>query len=133
MRLSSFQGTLHEASISKPDINFAKAFIDTHEVRDNQRVEFAHQANAHVGTFVVQVFTKLRETVVSEQFSAVPEDDRVLEKTKRRVCCSVSNNEDDDVDVTSVGPSNKQIRKFSTPQAGLVESGLPVATIEVTL
>ena len=102
-------------------------------MRDNQRVEFAHQANAHVGTFVVQVFTKLRKTVVSEQFSAVPEDDRVLEKTKRRVCCSVSNNEDDDVDVTSVGPSNKQIRKFSTPQAGLVESGLPVATIEVIL
>ena len=125
------EGTLHEASISKPDVNFAKAFIDTHEVRDNQRVEYAHEANAHVGTFVVQIFTKLRETVVSEQFSAVPEDDRVLEKTKRRVCCSVSNN-DEEVDVTSVQAHNKQVRKFSTPQAGLAESGLPAATINVS-
>ena len=37
------QGTLHEASLSKPDINFAKAFIDTHAVQDNQRVEYAHE------------------------------------------------------------------------------------------
>ena len=93
-------------------------------------MEHAHEANAHVGTFVVQIFTKLRETVVSEQFSAVPEDDRVLEKTKRRVCCSVSK-EEDEVDVTSI-TNNKQVRKYSTPQAGLVECGLPAATIEAT-
>ena len=37
------QGTLHEASLSKPNINFAKAFIDTHAVQDNQRVEHAHE------------------------------------------------------------------------------------------
>ena len=40
------QGTLHEASLSKPDINFAKAFIDTHAVQDNQRVEYAHEVGA---------------------------------------------------------------------------------------
>ena len=40
------QGTLHEASLSKPDINFAKAFIDTHAVQDNQRVEHAHEVGA---------------------------------------------------------------------------------------
>ena len=37
------EGVLHEASISKPDIHFGKAFIDTHEVKDNQRVEFSHE------------------------------------------------------------------------------------------
>ena len=57
------------------------------------------QANARVGTFHVSVFTKLKETLVSQQFSAVPEGDRVLEKTKRRVCCSVAA-DSDTVDVT---------------------------------
>ena len=85
-----------------PHIHWAKAHIDTHPVEDQQRVEFAHQANAFVGTFVVkvftflcfclhsftfalQVFTKLRETKVVEQFTAVPEDGQVFEKTKRRI------------------------------------------------
>ena len=134
---------LHEASISKPDIHFAKAFIDTHEVRDTQRVEFAHEANAQVGIFMVEVFTKLKETLVSQQFSATPEDDRVLEKTKRRICCSAARDEAD-VDVTTVDPgpgpsssslraaSNKQVTRFDTPQAGLKESGRPAATIKVS-
>ena len=43
------EGVLHEASISKPDIHFGKAYIDTHEVKDNQRVEFSHQ----VGIFLI--------------------------------------------------------------------------------
>ena len=130
--------------MSKPDFHFAKAFIDTHEVRDNQRVEFAHEANAQVGTFMVEVYTKLRETVVSQQFSATPEDDRVLEKTKRRICCSAARDEAADVDVTTVdpgpGPSssslraggNKQVTRFDTPQAGLKECGRPAAEIKVT-
>ena len=139
LKLIYFQGILHEASISKPDIHFVKAFIDTHEVRDNQRVEFAHEANTQVGTFVVEVFTKLRETLVSQQFSATPDDDRVLEKTKRRICCSAAR-EEADVDVTSLEPgpssslqsaSNKQVKRFDTPQAGLKESGRPAATIKV--
>ena len=37
------QGVLHEASISKPDIHFGKAYIDTHQVKDEQRVEFSHE------------------------------------------------------------------------------------------
>ena len=113
-------------------------------MRDTQKVEFAHEANAQVGTFVVEVYTKLKETVVSQQFSATPEDDRVLEKTKRRICCSAARDEAADVDVTSVdpgpGPSSsslraggyKQITRFDTPQAGLKESGRPAATIKVT-
>ena len=44
------QGTLHEASLSKPDINFAKAFIDTHAVQDNQRVEHAHEVGGDMQT-----------------------------------------------------------------------------------
>lgn len=43
------EGVLHEASISKPDIHFGKAFIDTHEVKDNQRVEYSHE----VGIFFI--------------------------------------------------------------------------------
>ena len=43
------EGVLHEASISKPDTHFGKAYIDTHEVKDNQRVEFSHQ----VGIFLI--------------------------------------------------------------------------------
>ena len=126
------EGTLHEASISKPDINFAKAFIDTHEVKDNQRVECASEANSHVGTFVVKVFTKLRETLVSEQYSALPEDDRVLEKTKRRICCSV--NSEDNIDVVGNGnQTNRQVKRFEEPQAGLKECGLPAATIQVRM
>ena len=115
-------------------------------MRDTQRVEFAHEANAQVGTFVVEVFTKLKETLVSHQFSATPEDDRVLEKTKRRICCSAARDEAD-VDVTSVDPgpgpsssslragraaSSKQVTRFDTPQAGLKESGRPAATIKVS-
>ena len=114
-------------------------------MRDTQKVEFAHEANTQVGTFVVEVYTKLKETVVSQQFSATPEDDRVLEKTKRRICCSAARDEAADVDVTSIdpgpGPSssspkaggNKQITRFDTPQAGLKECGRPAATIKVTL
>ena len=82
---------------------------------------------------MVKVFTKLRETLVSEQYNAIPEDDRVLEKTKRRICCSVST--DDNVDITSItnsNNSNRQVKRFSTPQAGLAECGLPAATIEVS-
>ena len=40
---SAVQGVLHEASISKPDIHFGKAYIDTHQVKDEQRVEFSHE------------------------------------------------------------------------------------------
>ena len=39
------EGVLHEASLSKPGIHFGKAYIDTHEVKDNQRVEFSHQVS----------------------------------------------------------------------------------------
>ena len=63
----------------------------------------------------------------SEQFSSVPEDDRVLEKTKRRVCCSVGSEE---INVTEPD-SHKMVRRFDSPQAGLAESGLPSATVEV--
>ena len=129
------EGILHEASISKPDTHFAKAYIDTHEVKDDQRVECASEANSYVGSFVVKVFTKLKETLVSQQYSAVPEDDKVLEKTKRRICCSVSNTNDDNIDVvgTSTGSSsNKQVRTFEEPQAGLVESGAPAAVIQIS-
>lgn len=92
---------------------------------------------------MVEVFTKLKETLVSQQFSATPEDDRVLEKTKRRICCSAAR-DDADVDVTTVDPgpgpsssslraaSNKQVTRFDTPQAGLKESGRPGATIKVS-
>lgn len=85
------------------------------------------KANPDVGTFVVKVFTRLRETLVSEQHSSVPEDDRVLEKTKRRVCCSVGS---DEVNVTEMD-NNKSVTRFASPQAGLAEAGLPAATIEV--
>jgi len=34
------EGTLHEASISKPDINFAKAYIDTHQVKAEWVMKF---------------------------------------------------------------------------------------------
>ena len=67
------------------------------------------------------------ETIFSEQFSSVPEDDRVLEKTKRRVCCSVGSEE---INVTEPD-GNKMVRRFDSPQAGLAEAGLPSATIEV--
>ena len=86
-----------------------------------------HQANPDVGTFVVKVFTRLRETLVSEQRRSVPEDDRVLEKTKRRVCCSVGS---DEINVTETD-TNKTVKRFDSPQAGLAEVGLPSATIEV--
>jgi len=122
------EGQLHEASIKNPELHWAKAHIDTHTVKDDQRVEYAHEANAYVGTFVVKVFTKLRETLVSEQFSAVPEDDRVFEKTKRRICCAVPTDSES-------GPNespNKQVKKFDKPQSGLMESGLPAASIEVS-
>ena len=111
-------------------------------MRDTQRVEFAHEANAQVGSFVVEVFTKLKESLVSHTFSATLEDDRVLEKTKRRICCS-SAREEADVDVTSVDPgpsssspragasSSKQVTRFDSPQPGLKESGRPAATIKV--
>ena len=125
---SFLQGQLHEASVKNPELHWAKAHIDTHTVQDDQKVEYAHEANAYVGTFVVKVFTKLRETLVSEQFSAVPEDDRVFEKTKRRICCAVPADSES-------GPSespNKQVKKFDKPQAGLAESGLPAASIAVS-
>jgi len=122
------EGQLHEASIKNPELHWAKAHIDTHTVQDNQRVEYAHEANAYVGTFVVKVFTKLRETLVSEQFSAVPEDDKVFEKTKRRICCAVPTDSE-----SAPGESpNKQVKKYDKPQSGLAESGLPAASIEVS-
>lgn len=122
------EGQLHEASIKNPELHWAKAHIDTHTVKDDQRVEHVHEANAYVGTFVVKVFTKLRETLVSEQFSAVPEDDRVFEKTKRRICCAVPTDSE-----SAPGESpNKQVKKYDKPQSGLAESGLPAASIEVS-
>ena len=95
---------------------------------DQQRVEFAHQANAFVGTFVVKVFTKLRETKVVEQFTAVPEDGQVFEKTKRRICCALP----PDAEGGEAGNAAKVVRKFETPESGLVETGLPVASLEVS-
>ena len=78
---------------------------------------------------MVKVFTRLRETVVSEQHSFIPEDDRVLEKTKRRVCCSVGS---DELNITEPD-STKTVRRFDSPQAGLAEYGLPAATIQVII
>ena len=91
-------------------------------------MEFAHQANAFVGTFVVKVFTKLRETKVVEQFTAVPEDGQVFEKTKRRICCALP----PDAEGGDAGSTAKVVRKFETPESGLVETGLPVASLEVS-
>ena len=51
------EGVLHEASISKPDVHFGKAYIETHEVKDNQRVEFSHQ---------VEIFLTCCSTVHNE-------------------------------------------------------------------
>ena len=123
------EGQLHEATLKAPHIHWAKAHIDTHPVEDQQRVEFAHQANAFVGTFVVKVFTKLRETKVLEQFTAVPEDGQVFEKTKRRICCALP---PDAEGGDAGGSTGKVVRKFSTPESGLVETGLPVASLEVS-
>ena len=122
------EGQLHEATLKAPHIHWAKAHIDTHPVDDQQRVEFAHQANAFVGTFVVKVFTKLRETKVVEQFTAVPEDGQVFEKTKRRICCALP----PDAEGGEAGSAAKVVRKFETPENGLVETGLPVASLEVS-
>ena len=122
------EGQLHEATLKAPHIHWAKAHIDTHPVEDQQRVEFAHQANAFVGTFVVKVFTKLRETKVVEQFTAVPEDGQVFEKTKRRICCALP----PDAEGGDAGSTAKVVRKFETPESGLVETGLPVASLEVS-
>ena len=122
------EGQLHEATLKAPHIHWAKAHIDTHPVDDQQRVEFAHQANAFVGTFVVKVFTKLRETKVVEQFTAVPEDGQVFEKTKRRICCALP----PDAEGGEAGSVAKVVRKFETPENGLVETGLPVASLEVS-
>ena len=122
------EGQLHEATLKAPHIHWAKAHIDTHPVEDQQRVEFAHQANAFVGTFVVKVFTKLRETKVVEQFTAVPEDGQVFEKTKRRICCALP----PDAEGGDAGSTAKVVRRFETPESGLVESGLPVASLEVS-
>ena len=126
------QGQLHEASIKNPELHWAKAHIDTHTVRDEQRVEFAQEANRHVGTFVVKVFTKLQETMVSQQFSAVPEDDRVFEKTKRRICCAVPNDSESSHTQEDSQSQNKKIKTYETPQAGLVERGAAAASIEVS-
>ena len=139
------EGQLHEATMKAPHIHWAKAHIDTHPVEDQQRVEFAHQANAFVGTFVVkvftflcfclhsftfalQVFTKLRETKVVEQFTAVPEDGQVFEKTKRRICCALPQ----DAEGGGSGSGGKVVRRFDNPESGLVETGLPVVTLEVS-
>ena len=139
------EGQLHEATMKAPHIHWAKAHIDTHPVEDQQRVEFAHQANAFVGTFVVkvytflcfclhsftfalQVFTKLRETKVVEQFTAVPEDGQVFEKTKRRICCALPQ----DAEGAGSGSAGKVVRRFDNPESGLVETGLPVVTLEVS-
>ena len=136
---------MHEATMKAPHIHWAKAHIDTHPVEDQQRVEFAHQANAFVGTFVVkvftflcfclcpltfvlQVFTKLRETKVVEQFTAVPEDGQVFEKTKRRICCALPQ----DGEGAGSGSGGKVVRRFDNPESGLVETGLPVVTLEVS-
>lgn len=122
------EGQLHEATMKAPHIHWAKAHIDTHPVEDQQRVEFAHQANAFVGTFVVKVFTKLRETKVVEQFTAVPEDGQVFEKTKRRICCALPQ----DGEGAGSGSGGKVVRRFDNPESGLVETGLPVVTLEVS-
>jgi hypothetical protein len=63
-----------------------------------------------------------------EQFSAVPEDDRVHEKTKRRICCALPA----DSEAASSSSSSRVVTKFESPQSGLAERGLPAATIEVT-
>lgn len=124
------EGELHEATIKEPAIHWAKAYIDTHPVGDQQRVEHAHEANAHVGTFVVKVFTKLKETLVTEQFSTVPEDDRVFEKTKRRICCAVPPPDKDDSEYAKNG--NKTVKTYEQPTAGLAETGAPAAVLEVS-
>ena len=76
----------------------------------------------------MQVFTKLRETKVVEQFTAVPEDGQVFEKTKRRICCALPQ----DAEAAGSGSAGKVVRRFDNPESGLVETGLPVVTLEVS-
>ena len=76
------------------------------------------------------MFTKLRETRVVEQFTAVPEDDRVFEKTKRRICCAVPADAETSSS-SSASPAKRTVTKFEKPESGFMESGLPVATLEV--
>ena len=77
----------------------------------------------------MQVFTKLRETKVVEQFTAVPEDGQVFEKTKRRICCALPQHGEG---AASGSGGGKVVRRFDNPESGLVETGLPVVTLEVS-
>ena len=43
------EGELHEASIKNPELHWAKAYIETHAVRDDQTVENSTHANPFIG------------------------------------------------------------------------------------
>ena len=58
----------------------------------------------------------------------MPEDDRVFEKTKRRICCAVPADAETS---SSASPAKRTVTKFEKPESGFMESGLPVATLEV--
>ena len=59
-----------------------------------------------------------------EQWSAVPEDGRVLEATKRRVSCVP--------DPELAGQEQVRVVRLAQPEAGLVEVGPPVAELTVS-
>ena len=119
------EGELHEASIKSPEVHWAKCHIETRAVKDEQTVEDAGEANPFIGTFVVKVFTKLKESTVTEEFRAVPEDDRVHEKTKRRICCAADA-------VESEKGDTKQYQRYQDGVPGLKQVGSAQGVISVS-
>jgi hypothetical protein len=114
------EGELYETSLTNPDVHWAKTHIKTTQtVEDVQTVENTTDANPLLGKFKIEIWTRLRETNVIEEFKAMPEDDRSHEKRKQRIC--IADSEEGGVEA----------RMFDRPVGGLVGHGPPQVVLNV--
>ena len=114
-------GELYETSLSNPDVHWAKTHIKTTQtVEDSQTVEYTTDANPLLGKFKIEVWTRLRETNVIEEFKAMPDDDRSHERRKQRIC--IADSEEGGIEA----------KRFDRPVGGLIGQGPPQVVLNVS-
>ena len=114
------EGHLYETSLSNPDVHWAKTHITTtNTVEDEQCMENIEDANQSLGMFKIEIWTKLKDSKVAEEYKAIPEDNRCHEKRKQKIC--IASSDEGGVETTT----------FEKEVGGLKGDGPPQAVINV--
>ena len=110
------EGQLYETSLSNPDVHWAKTHITTtNTVEDEQCMENIQDANQSLGMFKIEIWTKLKDSKVVEEYKAIPEDNRCHEKRKQKIC--IASSDEGGVETTTFEKEVGGLKGYGPPQA----------------